>query len=262
MVEAAHTPRETLSYAHGRLRGELLVYDRVGSTNTELKSRAARGAPEGTVVLAGAQDAGRGRFGRSWSSPAGAGLYVSVLLRPDLPARAAGLLTPAAAVAVAEAVASLGAAGVEIKWPNDVLAGGRKVCGVLTEASFAEERLEWAVVGIGVNLLDAAVPAGLEGAAASLESAGVRATSLELLEPVLASLGRWYAVLLDEGGAPVLARWRELAPMASGRDVRVDDGRRPYGGVTEGITPEGFLRVRRADGSAVEVSAADVTLLR
>jgi BirA family biotin operon repressor/biotin-[acetyl-CoA-carboxylase] ligase len=261
MVDAARTPREARPYAHGILRGDVHVYDLLGSTNTELKARAAAGAPEGLVLVADAQDAGRGRFDRSWSSPAGAGLYASVLLRPALPPHTANLLTFAAAIAVAEAVSGLGAAGVEIKWPNDVLLGGRKACGILTEASFAGDHVEWAVVGVGVNLRDEAVPRGLEGAATSLEAAGVRATSLELLDPVLASLARSYELMLERGAGPVLARWTELAPTASGRRVSVDDGTRPFEGVTGGVTPEGHLIVRRDGGAPVEISAADVTLL-
>jgi BirA family biotin operon repressor/biotin-[acetyl-CoA-carboxylase] ligase len=244
----------------GRVRWDVRRFLNLESTNTTLRELAAAGAPGGTVVIADEQTAGRGRRGRSWHSPAGAGLYGSLLVRPALAAHEVGMLTFVAAVAVAEALADLGLAAVEIKWPNDVLARGRKVCGILTEASFLEDRVEWAVVGIGVNLTDEAVPPDLGDRATSLEAEGVRATNVELLDSLLDSFDRWYAVLADRGAGAVLDRWTELAPMARDHAVVVDDGRELYEATTEGVAPDGVLHVRRDDGRLVELSAADVTL--
>jgi BirA family biotin operon repressor/biotin-[acetyl-CoA-carboxylase] ligase len=244
----------------GRLRFDVRVFPRLASTNTTARELAAAGAPEGTVVVAEEQTAGRGRQGREWSSPAGAGLYCSILVRPDAPPAAAQSLTFAAAIAVAEALGGLGVADVEIKWPNDVLARGRKLSGILTEASFLEGRVEWAVVGVGVNLKAEAVPEALRGRATSLEQEGVAAAALDVLAALLGRFDRWYAALVEDGPAAVVARWLELAPMATGRRVTVDGGAGAFAGVTDGVTPEGLLRVRRDDGRSVEVSAADVTL--
>ncbi len=135
------------------------VYSSISSTNTVLKTLAAEGAVEGTALIAGEQSAGRGRMGRSFYSPADSGLYLSLLLRPRLPAAEAVKLTACAAVAVCEAIEELSGLETQIKWVNDVLIAGKKVCGILTEASIDCESggLSYAVVGVGVNT---AVPPG------------------------------------------------------------------------------------------------------
>jgi len=128
-------------------------YASVDSTNTMLKAMAADGEPEGRVLIADRQTAGRGRMTRSFFSPPGCGLYMSILFRPDLPAADALMLTPAAAVAVADAVESVLGIELGIKWVNDLFCDGRKVCGILTESAFsADGRLAYAVVGIGLNV--------------------------------------------------------------------------------------------------------------
>ena len=259
-TEAASVSPARRGYALGRLRGDVLVYARLASTNVTLRALAASGAGEGTVVVADEQRAGRGRLGRSWHSPAGAGFYGSILLRPETALRDAQFLTFAAAIAVAETLGALGATGAEIKWPNDVLLGGRKVCGILTETSSMGDRLEWAIIGIGINLKHKAVPPELADRATSLEQAGVLVSAADMLPPLLAALDRWYAVLLESGGGPILARWEALAPMARGRRVLVDaDGER-YEATTRGLAPDGLLRVERIDGTQVDLAAAEVSI--
>lgn len=128
-------------------------FDTVTSTNDIIKDLAKNGAPEGTVVIADAQTAGRGRMGRSFMSPSGTGLYMSMLLCPKLGATAALLITTAAAVAVATAIEKHTKKDTYIKWVNDIFVGGKKVCGILTEGTFAQDgRLDFAILGIGVNL--------------------------------------------------------------------------------------------------------------
>lgn len=127
-------------------------YDRVDSTNRLAKERAVQGAREGLVILADSQSAGRGRLGRSFCSPPGTGLYMSVLLRPQLPAQKALLITTAAAVAVCRAIERVSSRTAQIKWVNDVYCDGKKVCGILTEAAFDGDRMAYAVLGIGINV--------------------------------------------------------------------------------------------------------------
>ncbi len=239
-----------------RIDWDVRIFSCLASTNVALREMAAEGAPEGLTIVADEQTAGRGRHGRSWNSPAGAGFYGSFLFRPRLAAREVQTLTFVAAVAVAESLDALGAPEVAIKWPNDVLARGRKVSGILTEASLVETRVEWAVVGIGVNLTSAAIPPDLVDRATSLEAEGVRATNLDLLGRLLERLSVWYVA----GPSATLARWRELAPMSDAAPVTVDDGREAYEATTDGVTDDGLLRVRRADGHVAELSAAEVTL--
>ena len=138
--------------AGSRFAGSYRYYDEIESTNAEAKSLANRGAPEGTVVIAEAQTAGRGRLGRRWTSPAGKGLLFSVLLRPSLPMNEVHLLTLVAACAAAEAIESLAAAPVTIKWPNDLFIGDRKVGGILMQVTGEQDEVDWVVVGIGVNV--------------------------------------------------------------------------------------------------------------
>jgi BirA family biotin operon repressor/biotin-[acetyl-CoA-carboxylase] ligase len=254
------TPIERKEYAASILRGEVLIYERVESTNSTLRAMAVEGAPEGTVVIANEQEAGRGRNGRSWHSPAGAGFYGSILLRPRIAQREAQFLTFVAAIAVAEALASFGVRKIEIKWPNDVLVSGKKVCGILVETSLFADTVEWVVVGLGVNVAREAVPTGSASVATSLEEAGVRTTPSHLRWPLLVALDRWYAALLDAGSKAVLDRWEALAPMADERKVQVSENGETYWAMTRGITAEGLLRVVRDDGTVVDLSAAEVSV--
>jgi BirA family biotin operon repressor/biotin-[acetyl-CoA-carboxylase] ligase len=253
-------PIERKEYAVSVLHGEVLIYERVESTNLTLRAMAAAGAPEGTIVIANEQEAGRGRNGRSWHSPAGAGFYGSILLRPPIAQREAQFLTFVAAIAVAEAIASFGVRKIEIKWPNDILVAGKKVCGILVETSLFADTVEWVVVGIGINVTREGVPAGSASAATSLEEAGVRTTPTHRRWPLLVALDRWYAALLDAGSRAVLDRWEALAPMTNARRVEVSESGETYWATTRGVTAEGLLRVEREDGTVVDLSAADVSV--
>lgn len=244
----------------GGLETRIEVYAELGSTNSRLRTLAADGAPANTVVVARAQTAGRGRQGRSWHSPAGAGLYASILLRPGIEAARAHVLTLSAAVAVAEALSGLGVADVEIKWPNDVLSEGKKISGILTETSMIDGRIDSAVVGIGVNVRRAAVPDDLQDVATSLEHEGIDVEPPQVLTRILERLAVWRPGAGGVADPDIAARWLRLAPMANGAAVRVDDGIAPYDAVTEGIADDGRLRVRREDGRIELLAAADVTL--
>jgi BirA family biotin operon repressor/biotin-[acetyl-CoA-carboxylase] ligase len=210
----------------------------VDSTQAVALDLAGQGAVHGTTVVAEHQTAGRGRRGRRWEDEPGASLLVSILLRPRLaPARRA-LLSHAAAVAVAEALA--GAAGVpaRLRWPNDVLVGGRKVAGILLEG-----RDDVVAVGIGINVGQAAFPGDLATRATSLRLAGSPVLAPEaLLAPVQEAVGRWSARLEAEGFEPVRHRWRALAETL-GREVRVDG----LAGLAVDLDQDGALLVRAGD---------------
>lgn len=244
---AATAPRR------GAFGSRILYFNAIGSTNDEAARLADAGAPEGTTVLAGAQTAGRGRFGRTWFSPPGAGLYVSIVIRNR---RAAPLLTLAGGVAVAEGIRSATALPVEIKWPNDIVVDAglgrrRKVAGILAEASTGAAGLQHVVVGFGVNIADAAYPPEITDRATSLEA--------ELGRPVgpamvfgecLAAMAERVADVAGDGQDRVLRRWSELAPSARGSRVEWDTVSGPRVGVTAGIDQQGALLVR--DGATVE----------
>ena len=218
-----------------------------GSTNSDLLRLAAEGASEWTVLVAGHQQAGRGRLGRSWVSVPGQSLLASVLLRPRVEAEGAPLLTLAAGLAMAEACREECGVPVRCKWPNDLMAGGRKLGGILAEAVFQGGRLAHVVVGAGVNLLQRKgdFPPELSGLATSVAIEGGRPDASPLLEGYLTRLKD---VLASED---VVARYRPLSDTI-GRSVRATAANgRTVGGVAEDVGPQGELLVRTRSGVEV-----------
>jgi len=235
----------------------LVVLDSVDSTNDALRELASMGAPAGTVLLADHQRRGRGRRERSWYSPRGLGLYLSVLFRPTGPAKDATRWTLAGAVAAGAACRSLGAGDVEIKWPNDLVCGGRKLGGVLAEMRSQGERATELVLGTGINLSQRRedFPAEMTGSATSLAGIlGRPVDRLDLATRYLEQLGD-LAMLLGRGEwTSVASRWEELAPGWSDRRVRVsrpspEGGTAVVLGTTRGLDEQGALRVLFDDGT-------------
>lgn len=231
--------------------GDPLHYlEETRSTNDEAARLAEAGARQGTTVVAGAQTAGRGRLGRNWFSPAGAGLYASVVIRDP---RAAPLLTLAAGVALAEGIRAAAGLPVEIKWPNDLvidsgLGRRRKVAGILTEGSSGADGIHFVIVGFGINLLPAAFPPDIGGRATSLAGElGRDVDGPTLLAECLAALGERVRDLVDGRQSRVLDRWLTLSPSATGSRVECDGPAGPVTGITSGIAPDGALLVRTAE---------------
>ena len=234
----------------------LEYHEKIDSTNDRARVLAASGEPEGTVVLAGEQTRGRGRAERSWHSPPGLGLYLSVILRPAAPAARAPLLGLMASVASASALRA------DIKWPNDLLIGGKKVAGILTEARSTENGIRDVVIGIGVNVnqQQGDFPPEIAASATSLRlarGATVERTAVAL--EIITALGRWYNLWSTAGDGRVLEEFRILATDLTGQRVRVMEGDSVWIGNTAGISPEGALRVRRDDGTVLEVRYGEVS---
>ncbi|CAN5724436.1 N/A [soil metagenome] len=240
-------PLQATAGRRGPIGSRILYFSEIGSTNDEAARLAEEGAPEGTTVVAAAQTAGRGRFGRTWFSPPGAGLYVSVVLRD---VRAAPLLTLAGGVAVAEGIRAATALPVEIKWPNDIVLDSgpgrrRKVAGILAEASTSVDRLQHLVLGIGINVRESAYPAGIADRATSLEGElGREVDPGSVLAECLAALATRLGDLAAGDSGAVLSRWIELAPSASGSRVEWNTAGGLRTGVTAGIAADGALVVR------------------
>jgi BirA family transcriptional regulator, biotin operon repressor / biotin---[acetyl-CoA-carboxylase] ligase len=214
----------------------------VASTND-----VAAALPPDSVVVADQQTAGRGRRGHTWFSPPGAGLYVSVVVAPATaraePLRATLLLTLAAGVAIAEGVEAATGLAADLKWPNDLLAGGRKLGGILAEGSG-----DTVVLGYGINVLATAFPPELGDRATSLESALGHVVDREaVLAGTLAALSRRYDDLLDGRFDAILDAWRRRAPAASGTRVEWTTNSGTFSGVTQGIDDHGALLVRVGD---------------
>lgn len=239
----------------GSLADPVYYFQETASTNDVAAAYAERGAPEGTTVIAAAQTSGRGRLGRSWFSPPGAGLYFSVVIRSS---RAAPFLTLAGGVAVAEGVRAATGLPLEIKWPNDVVTRGstgpsrrRKLAGVLAEASSSADGLQHVILGIGINLSPASYPPGLADRASSVETELGRAVeSGVVLAEVLAALAAELEPLARGDASGLLVRWRRLAPSAMGAAVECDTPLGRSSGIAAGIADDGALLVRM--GNRVE----------
>lgn len=246
----------------GRIGGDIRYFPSVGSTNDVAAVLAGAGAGEGTVVCADEQTAGRGRRGRGWFSPPGAGLYVSAVLTPGRsvdPVRATTLATVAAGVALAEAVRACTALAVDIKWPNDLLVGRRKLSGILAEAVARGPRIDAVVLGYGVNVGPMAYPPGLADRATSLEAELGRAVDRALVfAETLAALSRRYDDLLAGRFDAILDAWRARAPGAIGAAVSWESSSGRRTGVTAGIDPAGALLVS-VDGRIERLVAGEVT---
>jgi BirA family biotin operon repressor/biotin-[acetyl-CoA-carboxylase] ligase len=237
-------------------------FEEVGSTNDIAKRLADDGAAHGEVVVAEAQTAGRGRRGRVWASPAGRNLTLSIILRPDLPPSRASELTLVASVALCQAVRQAGVpAG--IKWPNDLLAHGRKLAGILTELAADPDRVQWVVLGIGVNVNVRAeeFPAELRDIATSLAmERGEPVPRALFAAAVLSSLEEWLDRHAEDGFPPVREAWRAMS-ITLDREVRVRASDRDLEGVAEDVDEAGALLVRTTAGLE-RVLAGDVELLR
>jgi len=225
---------------------------KIASTNTAAMAAAADGAPEGSVFLAEEQTAGRGRGAHSWQSARSAGIYCSVVLRPPLPPSDVLVLSLAAGLAVRAAIEQVAPpVDIDLKWPNDVLIAGKKVCGILTEMNAEVTRVRYVVVGMGINVNHTNFPKELEREATSLRlSTGSEWSRVELTAALLKSLDREYRVLVEQKDArqSILRRFAEQSTWVRGKQVRVEENGSKVEGPTEGLDDRGFLQVRTAQG--------------
>jgi BirA family biotin operon repressor/biotin-[acetyl-CoA-carboxylase] ligase len=237
-------------------------YEELGSTSDRAKELADEGAEHGEVVIAEAQTAGRGRRGRSWASPPRKNLYFSVVLRPELPPSRAAELTLVASVALCDALRQAGVAA-GIKWPNDLLASGRKIAGVLTELAAEPDRVHWVVIGAGINVNARAedFPEEIRADATSvLIERGEPAPRALLAAACFTALEGWIDRHAEEGFAPVRDAWR-ARNVTLGRRVTVRTDGREIAGVAEDIDETGALLVRGPAGLE-RILSGDVALLR
>jgi BirA family biotin operon repressor/biotin-[acetyl-CoA-carboxylase] ligase len=234
-------------------------YETVDTTMRVAAELAEAGEPLGAVVIAEAQTAGRGRFGRPWSSPPDVGLYFSVILRPRLAAADAPVATLALGVAAANAIQAATGLTCDLRWPNDVLLGGRKCCGILTELAANADRVRYLVAGLGVNVNQSEMPPELAAASTSLRLETGREHDREsLLAAILKEVDRHMDMLVERGPAAIVELFTRASSFASGRRVVVTNGTAEVAGVTAGLTPVGTLLLRREDGAIVPVLAGSV----
>jgi len=246
-----------------RIGRHIICFKETDSTNEVAFKLAEEGAEEGTVVVAEAQRRGKGRLGRRWESPAGVNLYCSIVLRPPILPIKAAQLTFLSTVAVARAIAATSSLNAFIKWPNDLLINGRKVAGLLNEMSAETEKVNFVVLGIGVNINmhRDQFPTELRHPATSLFLEGGGPVSrLAFTRALLEALDELYETYLHHGYGPVREEWLARCNFL-GRQVRISFQEKELGGTAEGIDADGALLVRLVDGKIERVLAGDVTII-
>ena len=242
-----------VALAATRFVGKVRFFASIPSTNTHAMAEGEAGAPDGMVYVADEQTAGRGRGAHGWESPPATGLYVSVLLRPQLAPADALWLSLGAGLAVHDAVERVTSLRADLRWPNDLLFGRRKFCGILGEMNAEVTRIRHMVLGIGINVLQREFPAGLQDVATSLYIETAREwPRQELLAALLEAVDREVNLLTTPGGmeqatAGILGRLEEASSWVRGKRVYVE-GQDGYAGVTQGLDSRGFLRIRTTDG--------------
>ncbi|WP_458407060.1 biotin--[acetyl-CoA-carboxylase] ligase [Anaerotignum sp.] len=232
----------------------LYFYPETDTTNDRIRELALEGAPEGTLAVAEQQTAGRGRRGRIWQAPAESGIWMSLLLRPDIPPTQASVLTLLAGIALAEAIEAVTGMEVGIKWPNDILLNGKKLVGILTEMDCDMESIHSVTVGMGINVNTKEFPEDLKDIATSLYlESGKEFDRAALVGQAMKHFEALYEEFLEQGGvfAPFKERYRAKC-LNIGKEVKVI-GSETYLATALDITPEGELIVKRKDNGAEEV---------
>lgn len=247
----------------GSFRPTILRFDSLPSTNLEAARRASEDANEGLCIVAAEQTQGRGRLGRQWASPKGAGLYFSIVLHPTLPLSSWPLLTLMSALAVRDALLETSNLNVDIKWPNDVIANEKKLCGILAETVDTSSGSA-VVVGIGINLTQDSFPAELEDVATSVQAVSSKPPDPEaVLEKLVDALSRRYEKLQElNGTVDLLKEWCGRSSYCSGKRVRVTDAVESFVGTTRGLELDGALKVETDDGQLKVIRAGDIASVR
>jgi BirA family biotin operon repressor/biotin-[acetyl-CoA-carboxylase] ligase len=218
-----------------------------------------RSVPEGTVIIAESQTSGRGRMGRTWHSERESGIYFSMVLLPKAPPTLAPLFTLATAVAMHHAVERYTGMDIDIKWPNDLLAGRRKFCGILSEIQAEVDRVRTMIIGVGLNANHERLPEDIAERATSLRIASGRIQSrIEILLEFFDEFEKIYMDFERKGPAGIIDQWTHYSSFANGRKIEIHDGVRKVSGITRGLNPLGALRVEQRGGQVEEVYSGDV----
>ncbi|HBG92002.1 MAG: biotin--[acetyl-CoA-carboxylase] ligase [Nitrospirae bacterium RIFOXYB2_FULL_43_5] len=251
---------------------EIIFHESLDSTNTlamELAEKGGHHGTHGTVVIADRQLKGKGRLGRTWFSLPQCNIYMSVIVRPEIEPKDATLLTIMSAISCARAIRNSTGIEVKIKWPNDLMVSERKLGGILTEMKSDQDRIIFAVIGIGINVnssLDAFPPEVRAVAASVMEELREKGYSQEIsrtliIAAILNELERWFKVLIKGGRIQLINEWKKLSSTL-GRKVKVVSGKDTFSGIAEDIDDEGMLILRLPSGGLKKISAGDVFMLR
>lgn len=240
---------------------EVYYYNITDSTNIRAKQLGDEGAPHGTLVTADQQSAGRGRRGRGWESPPGCSVYMSILLRPDIPPVKAPMLTLVMALSVAGSLKDCTGLDVQIKWPNDIILNGKKLVGILTEMSTEIDYINHVVIGVGINVNMEYLPEEIQDKATSLRlETGHVVRRSELIASTMKQFERYYGLFLESRNLESMREEYNRLLVNRGKEVRILGGKEEYNAVALGINSEGELLVRREDGSEEAVFAGEVSV--
>ncbi|SHE35967.1 BirA family transcriptional regulator, biotin operon repressor / biotin-[acetyl-CoA-carboxylase] ligase [Seinonella peptonophila] len=251
-------PEEINFYLQTEVLGkEIRYYPAITSTQESAHQWALAGAKEGSLVIADQQTTGRGRLGTSWVSPAGTGIWMSLILRPNALLKFASHFTLLAAVSVFEAIQSLSSYPIHIKWPNDLLINKKKVCGILTELKGEQDRVDYMVIGIGLNVKQ---NDQLPSHATSLEeAAGKQYIRAQVIAQILQRIELCYMEYVKEGFAPIRKRWEAGAQSFFGREVQAKTWNGVIKGIAEGLNDDGALIIR-SEGEKRIIYSADIQM--
>ena len=239
---------------------KLYYYDVTDSTNTDCKRYMEEEGVHGTLVVADMQRAGKGRRGRSWESPSGHAIFMSLGLKPEISPNKASMLTLVMALAVCDGIAGVTGQETGIKWPNDVVLHQKKICGILTEMSAQIDYINYIVVGVGINVSNESFPEEVAATATSLYLlTGVRISRAKLAAKIMAEFEKYYAIYLETQDLSGVMNEYNCHLVNRGRSVRVLDPRKEYTGVAQGINQNGELLVQTEDGTA-HVSSGEVSV--
>ncbi len=254
-----------LSEVTGSVIGQNLIFlQETASTNKVLKKMAAENAPEGTVVISEMQSAGRGRRGKAWSSVPNMGIWMSILLRPNLHPSAVQTLTLAASVAVIRALEPLEIERMGIKWPNDILINGRKVCGILTELSAEAERVDWVILGIGLNVnhIKPDFPNDIASIATSLRMNVNENTELDrsvIAANIINEIENVYRCFIEKGSSWVVEEWKKRN-ITLGKSIKIINQQGSFNAEALDITAEGKLIVKDDDDKIHEMLSGEISI--
>ena len=241
--------------------GRTVYFDATDSTNVQAKRLAEAHAPHGTLVVSDRQDGGKGRRGRSWASPSGVGIWMSLILRPEIAPSSASMLTLAAALAVREGIQEETGLSPLIKWPNDLVLNGKKICGILTEMSTELMEIQYVITGIGINVNQREFPPEIRDTATSLSlEAGRCFRRSSLIAAILKAFEKDYAAFLKTGDLSLLLEEYNACLVNRGKEVCILDPSGEYRAVAEGIDESGSLLVTLPDGTRREIISGEVSV--
>ena len=240
---------------------DVIYFEETDSTNVQAKALGQAGASHGTLIIAEQQSAGRGRRGRSWESPAGSSIYTTLLLRPEFEPVKAPMLTLVMAVSVADGIREATGLETSIKWPNDIVLNGKKICGILTEMSTEINHINYVVIGVGINVNQETFPVELEQTATSLKNeSGKTFSRAEIIASIMEKFEKYYKIFLEKEDLSGIQEFYNSILINRGREVRILEPGNEYNAFAVGINETGELLVDTADGVRKNIYAGEVSV--